>query len=159
MLPLQTGRQHQPGEENPLQFGLILSTVSTRYDDRTQANIAQEIVRRLGLAGDEVPSSLEGLVERHLRQNDSSRCGWRKSRMGSTVFDPRAAKHAIARQPLGLTLDGDDRATDEETAPAPGRYTRAVLSQARRRRLQAPTLRACTASPVRSVLITSPIFH
>jgi hypothetical protein len=38
MLPLQTGRQHEPGEENPLQFGLILSTVSTRYDDRTQAN-------------------------------------------------------------------------------------------------------------------------
>jgi hypothetical protein len=38
MLPLQTGRQHEPGEENPLQFGLILSTISTRYDDRTQAN-------------------------------------------------------------------------------------------------------------------------
>jgi hypothetical protein len=38
MLPLQTGRQHEPGEENPLQFGLSLSTVSTRYDDRTQAN-------------------------------------------------------------------------------------------------------------------------
>jgi hypothetical protein len=38
MLPLQTGRQHEPGEENPLQFGLILSTVWTRYDDRTQAN-------------------------------------------------------------------------------------------------------------------------
>src|SRR5580704_2913693 len=38
MLPLQTGRQHEPGEENPLQFGLILSTISTRCDDRTQAN-------------------------------------------------------------------------------------------------------------------------
>jgi hypothetical protein len=39
MLLLQTGRQHQPGDENPLlQFGLILSTVSTRYDDRRQAN-------------------------------------------------------------------------------------------------------------------------
>jgi hypothetical protein len=28
MLPLQIGRQQEPGEENPLSFGLILSTQS-----------------------------------------------------------------------------------------------------------------------------------
>jgi hypothetical protein len=49
---------------NPVR--VVASNTAERRAEDASEDIAREIVRRLDLAGDELPSSLEGFVERHL---------------------------------------------------------------------------------------------
>jgi hypothetical protein len=45
---------------------VIAFNTDERWSEDVSEDIARKIMRRLGLAGDEVPSSLESFVERHL---------------------------------------------------------------------------------------------
>jgi hypothetical protein len=49
---------------NPVR--IVAFNIAERWAEDASENIAREIMRRLDLAGDEVPSSLEEFVERHL---------------------------------------------------------------------------------------------
>ena len=45
---------------------LEVGDAAERWSKDVSEDIAREIMRRRGLAGDELPSSLEGFVDRHL---------------------------------------------------------------------------------------------
>jgi len=49
---------------NPVRF--VAFNTTERWSEDVSGDVAREITRRLALAGDELPSSLEGFVERHL---------------------------------------------------------------------------------------------
>ena len=49
---------------NPVR--IVAVNTAERWAEDTSEDVAREIMRRLGLAGDELPSSLEGFVDRHL---------------------------------------------------------------------------------------------
>jgi hypothetical protein len=50
--------------DNPVR--VVAFNTAERWSEDASEDIAREIMRRLDLAGDELPSSLEGFVERHL---------------------------------------------------------------------------------------------
>ena len=50
--------------DNPVR--VIAFNADERWAEDVSDEIARKIMRRLGLAGDEVPSSLEGFIDRHL---------------------------------------------------------------------------------------------
>jgi hypothetical protein len=50
--------------DNPVR--VIAFNAAERWSEDVSEDIARRIMRRLGLNGDEVPSSLESFVERHL---------------------------------------------------------------------------------------------
>jgi hypothetical protein len=49
---------------NPVRIDAF--NTAERWAEDVSEDVAREIMRRLGLAGDELPSSLEGFVDRHL---------------------------------------------------------------------------------------------
>lgn len=49
---------------NPVR--VVAFNTAKRWAEDASGDIAREIMRRFDLAGDEVPSSLEGFIERHL---------------------------------------------------------------------------------------------
>ena len=49
---------------NPVR--VVAFNTTERWSEDVSGDVAREITRRIGLAGDELPSSLEGFVERHL---------------------------------------------------------------------------------------------
>jgi hypothetical protein len=49
---------------NPVR--IVAFNTAERWAEDTSEDVAREIMRRLGLAGDELPSPLEGFVDRHL---------------------------------------------------------------------------------------------
>jgi hypothetical protein len=59
--------------DNPV--GVIAFNAAERWSEDVADDIAREIMRRLGLAGDDVPSSLEGFIERHLGSDRQPLCG------------------------------------------------------------------------------------
>ena len=50
--------------DNPVR--VVAFNTAERWSEDVSEYVAREIMRRLGLAGDELPSSLEGFVDRHL---------------------------------------------------------------------------------------------
>ncbi len=50
--------------DNPVR--VIAFNTDQRWSDDVSEDIARKIMRRLGLAGDEVPSSLEGFIDQNL---------------------------------------------------------------------------------------------
>jgi hypothetical protein len=45
---------------------IVAFNTTERWSEDVSEDVAREITRRLGLAGDELPSSLEAFVDRHL---------------------------------------------------------------------------------------------
>ena len=45
---------------------VVAFNTAERWSEDVSEDVAREIMRRLGLAGEELPSSIEGFVERHL---------------------------------------------------------------------------------------------
>jgi hypothetical protein len=56
---LMSGQHNDP-------LRVVAFNTAEHWAEDASADIAREIVRRLGLAGDELPSSLEAFVDRHL---------------------------------------------------------------------------------------------
>lgn len=50
--------------DNPVR--VVAFNTAERWSEDASQDIAREIMRRLGLAGDELPSTLEGFVDSHL---------------------------------------------------------------------------------------------
>jgi hypothetical protein len=50
--------------DNPAR--IVAFNTADRWSEDVSENIAREIIRRVGLAGDELPSSLEAFVDSHL---------------------------------------------------------------------------------------------
>ena len=59
MAPIYSGQFSNPGR-------VVAFNTIERWSEDVSEVIARDIVRRLGLAGDELPPSLESFVDRHL---------------------------------------------------------------------------------------------
>jgi hypothetical protein len=55
---------------------VVAFNIAEHWAEDASEDIAREIVRRFGLSGDQIPSSLEAFVERHLGVIVRSRRGW-----------------------------------------------------------------------------------
>jgi hypothetical protein len=73
---------------------VVAFNTGERWAEDASEDIAREIMRRLDLAGDEMPSSLEGLLNNTLAGNGSLPCGSPKRgtvAWGRKFFEPTTA--------------------------------------------------------------------
>jgi hypothetical protein len=69
--------------DNPVRF--VAFNTAERWSEDVSENIAREIMRRVGLAGDALPSSLEAFVDQHLGPDRqlTLRLAWSAQVLGS----------------------------------------------------------------------------
>ena len=78
---------------------IMFNPETNRSEDVSRA-IAQEILRRLGLEGPEIPRELEDFIDRHAGRDLSSICGWPVWNGDTRLKGPSHAD--CPRWPMGL---------------------------------------------------------